>query len=82
MLNLNLKITTSKIEGSNDEIKEFEMHIGELLKLGVIRKSTSPHRRAAFIVRKQWIESWFAPWFDFKSIGWGREIGKKLNLIF
>ena len=52
ILNPNLKIFTAKIEASNEEIKEFEMHIEDLKKLGVIRKSENPHRNTAFIVIK------------------------------
>ena len=52
ILNPNLKISTAKIEASNDDIKEFEMHIGDLNKLKIIRRSESPHRSATFIVKK------------------------------
>ena len=52
ILNPNLKISTSKVEASNKEIKEFELHIKDLKKLEVIRRSESPHRSAAFIVNK------------------------------
>nr|AAP53052.1 retrotransposon protein, putative, Ty3-gypsy subclass [Oryza sativa Japonica Group] len=42
----------SKPNRSNfEDIEEFKMHIEELLKLGAIRESRSPHRSAAFIVR-------------------------------
>ena len=39
ILNLNLKITSQKLDYSNLEMEEFEMHIGDLRKLGIIRKS-------------------------------------------
>ena len=35
-----------------ENIKGYELHINELLKLGVIQKSTSRHRSPAFIVNK------------------------------
>nr|CAE02744.2 OSJNBa0006B20.7 [Oryza sativa Japonica Group]CAH67571.1 H0315A08.1 [Oryza sativa] len=44
-------IKTSPIEATPKDIEEFKMHIEELLKLGAIRESRSPHRSAAFIVR-------------------------------
>ena len=43
-------IQNKKIEVANENVREYEMHINELLKLGVIRKSTSRHRSPAFIV--------------------------------
>ena len=52
ILNPDLEIKSKKIECDNVDRKEFEMHISELLKLGVIRRSSSPHRSPAFIVRK------------------------------
>ena len=52
ILNPNLKISTAKIETSNEDIKEFEMHIEDLNKLEIIRRSISPYRSAAFIIRK------------------------------
>ena len=45
-------IQNKKIESTNENIKEYELHINELLKLGVIQKSTSRHRRLAFILNK------------------------------
>ncbi|KAL4579631.1 hypothetical protein LXL04_015785 [Taraxacum kok-saghyz] len=45
-------IRTKNIEPTNEYINDFKLHISELLKLGVIRKSDSPQRSAAFIVRK------------------------------
>jgi hypothetical protein len=44
-------IKTSPIEATPKDIEEFKMHIEELLKLGAIRESRSPHRLASFIVR-------------------------------
>jgi len=44
-------IKTSPIEATPKDIKEFKMHIEELLKLGAIRDSRSPHRSASLIVR-------------------------------
>ena len=52
ILNPDLKIKTAEIKAGNLELIEYEMHIKELLELGVIRKSNSPHRSAAFIVNK------------------------------
>ena len=46
------RIHNKKIESTNENIKEFELHINELLKLGVIQKSTSRHRSHIFIVNK------------------------------
>ena len=46
------RIQNKKIESTNENLKEFELHINELLKLGVIQKSTSRHRSHAFIVNK------------------------------
>lgn len=45
-------IKTKNIEATNLDIEDFKMHIEELLKLGVIRKSECPHRSSTFIVRK------------------------------
>ena len=45
-------IQNKKIESTNENIREFDMHINELLKLGVIQKNTSRHRSPAFIVSK------------------------------
>lgn len=44
-------IKTKNIEPTNQDREDFKMHISELIKLGVIRKSDSPHRSAAFIVK-------------------------------
>ena len=44
-------IKTSPIEATPKDTEEFKMHIEELLKIGAIRESKSPHRSAAFIVR-------------------------------
>ena len=46
------RIQNKKIESTNENLKEFELHINELLRLGVIQKSTSRHRSPAFIVNK------------------------------
>ena len=44
------RIQNKKIESTNENLKEFELHINELLKLGVIQKNISRHRSPAFIV--------------------------------
>ena len=49
----NFRIQNKKIESTNENIKDYEMHISELLRLKVIRKSTSRHRSPAFIVNKR-----------------------------
>ena len=46
------RIHNKKIESTNENLKEFELHINELLKLGVIQKSISRHGSHAFIVNK------------------------------
>jgi hypothetical protein len=51
IINLDNIIKTSPIEATPKDIEEFKMHIEELLKLGAIRESRSPHRSASFIVR-------------------------------
>ena len=51
IINRNYIIKTSHIEATPKDIEEFKMHSEELLKLGAIRESRSPHRSAAFIVR-------------------------------
>jgi deoxyuridine 5'-triphosphate nucleotidohydrolase len=51
IINLEYKIRTAEIEASNLDLKDFKMHIDELLKLKVIRHSKSEHRSSAFIVR-------------------------------
>ena len=51
IINPNYIIKTSPIEATPKDIEEFKMHIEELLKLGAIRESRSPHRSASFIVR-------------------------------
>jgi hypothetical protein len=51
IINPNYMIKTSPIEATHKDIEEFKMYIKELLKLGAIRESQSPHRSAAFIVR-------------------------------
>jgi hypothetical protein len=42
----------AKIEATIIEIEDFKMHTDDLLKLGVNRKSNSPHKSATFIVNK------------------------------
>ncbi|MCF8704118.1 reverse transcriptase family protein, partial [Corynebacterium sp. MC-02] len=44
-------IKTAAIEATNQDIEDFQTQIQELLKLQVIRRSTSKHRSAAFMVR-------------------------------
>lgn len=51
IINPDYIIKTSPIEATPKDIEEFKMHIEELLKIGAIRESRSPHRSAAFIVR-------------------------------
>lgn len=51
IINPDYIIKTSPIEASPKDIEEFKMHIEELLKLGAIRESRSPHRSVDFIVR-------------------------------
>ena len=51
IINPDYIIKTSPIEATPKDIEEFKMHIEELLKLGAIRESRSPHRSTAFIVR-------------------------------
>ena len=50
--NSEFRIQNKKIESTNENIKKFELHISELLKLGVVQKSTSRHRSTVFIVNK------------------------------
>ena len=51
IINPDYIIKTSPIEATPKDIEEFKMYIQELLKLGAIRESRSPHRSALFIVR-------------------------------
>jgi hypothetical protein len=51
IINPDYVIKTCHIEYTTKDIKDFKMHIEELLKLKAIRESRSPHRSAAFIVR-------------------------------
>ena len=44
IINPEYKIRTAKIEATNDNKEDFKMHINELLNLGVIQRSESPHR--------------------------------------
>ena len=48
----NFRIQNKKIESTNENSKDYEMQISELLRLKVIRKSTSRHRSPAFIVNE------------------------------
>ena len=50
--NLEYKIKTTKIEATDKDREEYKMHINDLLKLGVIRRSESPHRSSSFLVNK------------------------------
>ncbi|XP_059631379.1 uncharacterized protein LOC132274189 [Cornus florida] len=52
ILNPDYKIKTKKIESNNEDREDFKMHIKKLLRFNAIKKSISPHRSAAFIVRK------------------------------
>lgn len=51
IINLEYIIKACPIEATPKGIEEFNMHIEELLKLGAIRESKSPHRSTSFIVR-------------------------------
>ncbi|KAK6794310.1 hypothetical protein RDI58_007763 [Solanum bulbocastanum] len=51
IINPEYMIKTASIESTNEDLKEFEDQIKELLRLGVIRRSTSIHRLVAFMVR-------------------------------
>ena len=42
--NLDYKIKTAKIEETEKDIEDYKIHINDLLKLDVIRRSNSPHR--------------------------------------
>ena len=44
-------IKTASIEATNQDQEDFKIQIKELLELGVIRRSNSKHRSAAFMVR-------------------------------
>ena len=46
------RIQNKKIESTNENFNEYELHIKELLKLRVIQKRTSRHRNSVFIVNK------------------------------
>ena len=46
------KIKTTKIEATEKDREDYKTHINDLLKLGVIRRSESLHRSAAFLVNK------------------------------
>ena len=45
------KIETAKIEATDKDIEDYKMHINDLLKQGVIRRSQS-HRSIVFLVNK------------------------------
>ena len=49
--NPDITIRTANIEYSPADVTEFKIQIQEMLKQNLIRKSESPHRSAAFIVR-------------------------------
>ena len=51
IINPEYTIKTASIEATNEDLKDFEIQIKELLELGIIRRSTSRHRSTAFIVR-------------------------------
>ena len=51
IINPDYIIKTCPIQSTPQDIEEFKMHIEELLKLGAIRESRSPHRSTVFIVR-------------------------------
>ena len=48
----NFIIQNKKIEFTNENIKDYEMHISELLRLRVIQKSISRHKSLTFIINK------------------------------
>ena len=50
--NPNYKIKTATIEATEKDREDYKTHINDLLKLGVIRRSNSPHRSTAFLVNK------------------------------
>ena len=50
--NPNYKIKTVKIEANENDREYYKTHINDLLKLGVIRRSDSPHRSVAFLMNK------------------------------
>lgn len=52
IINPNYKVKTANISPTNNEIKDFQEHIADLLRLGLIRRSDSLHRSAVFIVIK------------------------------
>ena len=51
IINPEYTIKTTSIEATNEDLKDFEIQIKELLELGIIRRSTSRHRSTTFIVR-------------------------------
>ena len=51
IINLEYTIKIISIEAINEDLKDFEIQIKELLELEKIRRSTLRHRSAAFIVR-------------------------------
>ena len=48
MKNSKYKIKTAKIEATNKDREDYKIHINDLLKLGVIRRSESPYRSTTF----------------------------------
>ena len=50
--NPDYKIKTGKIEATEKDREDYKTHINDLLKLGVIRRSDSPHRSAVFLINK------------------------------
>ena len=50
--NPDYKIKTAKIEAIEKDREDYKTHINDLLKLGVIRRSYSPHRLTTFLVNK------------------------------
>ena len=51
--NPNFRTENKRIESINENIREYEMHIIELFKLGISRKSTSGHRSPTFKLNKR-----------------------------
>ena len=54
----NFIIQNKKIKSTNEIIKDYAMHISELLRLKVIRESISKHRSLGFIVNKYSEQVW------------------------
>lgn len=51
IINPDIQIRTAQIKATNEDLIAFREQIQELLNLGAIQKSDSPHRSAAFMVR-------------------------------